>query len=80
MTNIDFRVFLGYLVPKFSKRNYFSQVCPSRRKTSVHLCRVGRSGPMAIIYKSYIGRVLKTVNIYVNNGINRYFKIIPQRN
>jgi hypothetical protein len=32
-TNTNFRVFLGYLMPKFSKRNNFSQVCASRRKT-----------------------------------------------
>jgi hypothetical protein len=81
MTNTVFREFLGYLMSKSSKgNNFFFSGLSLQEKDFYGEKQVGLSGPMAIIYKSYIGQVLKTVNIYVNIGTNRYFKIIPQRN
>jgi len=78
MTNTVFREFLGYLMPKSSKGNNFFRFVPPEER--VLWRETGRAEwTMAIIYKSYTGRVLKTVNIYVNIGTNRYFKVIPQR-
>jgi len=53
MTNTDFRVFWGYLMSKFSKRNHFSQVCDSRRKTSLWRHRSGGVDPWLLYTKPH---------------------------